>query len=103
MYGLGLDGYDPDSQHDAAVAFRIRVVAQEQYIPLHQHRKGQLIMALGGAITCEVENAMLMVPPSMRCGYRVKRRTATRRRPARSSACCLLNPVRSNYRSVPVR
>lgn len=51
MYGLGLDGYDPDSQHDAAVAFRIRVVAQEQYIPLHQHRKGQLIMALGGAIT----------------------------------------------------
>ena len=63
MYGLGLDGYDPDSQHDAAVAFRIRVVAQEQYIPLHQHRKGQLIMALGGAITCEVENAMLMVPP----------------------------------------
>lgn len=63
MYGLGLDGYDPDSQHDAAVAFRIRVVAQEQYIPLHLHRKGQLIMALGGAITCEVENAMLMVPP----------------------------------------
>ena len=45
------------------MAFRIRVVAQEQYIPLHQHRKGQLIMALGGAITCEVENAMLMVPP----------------------------------------
>ncbi len=63
MIGLGLDGYDPDSQHDAAVAFRIRVVAQEQYIPRHQHRKGQLILALGGAITCEVENAMLMVPP----------------------------------------
>ena len=34
MIGLGLDGYDPDSQHDAAVAFRIRVVAEEQYIPL---------------------------------------------------------------------
>ena len=63
MIGLGLDGYDPDSQHDAAVAFRIRVVVQEQYIPRHQHRKGQLILALGGAITCEVENAMLMVPP----------------------------------------
>ncbi|WP_368541217.1 helix-turn-helix transcriptional regulator [Enterobacter soli] len=63
MIGLGLEGYDPDSQHDAAVAFRIRVVAEEQHIPLHQHRKGQLILALGGAITCEVENAMLMVPP----------------------------------------
>lgn len=63
MMGLGLDGYDPDSQNDAAVAFRIRVVEDEQRIPLHQHRKGQLILALRGAITCEVENAMLMVPP----------------------------------------
>ncbi|RJL04360.1 AraC family transcriptional regulator [Enterobacter chuandaensis] len=63
MIGLGLEGYDPDSQHAAAVAFRIRVVAEEQYIPVHHHRKGQLILALGGAITCEVENAMLMVPP----------------------------------------
>lgn len=63
MIGLGLEGYDPDSQYDAAVAFRIQVVAEEQYIPLHHHRKGQLILALGGAITCEVENAMLMVPP----------------------------------------
>lgn len=103
MYGLGLDGYDPDSQHDAAVAFRIRVVAQEQFIPLHQHRKGQLIMALGGAITCEVESAMLMVPPQYAVWIPDKRRTATRRRPARSSACCLLNPVRSNCRRVPVR
>lgn len=47
MIGLGLDGYDPDSQHDPAVAFRIRVVAEEQHIPLHHHRKGQLILALG--------------------------------------------------------
>ncbi|MDY1035356.1 helix-turn-helix transcriptional regulator [Lelliottia sp. CFBP8978] len=63
MIGLGLDGYDPDSQHDAAVAFRVRVVEDEQHIPSHQHRKGQLILALRGAITCEVENAMWMVPP----------------------------------------
>jgi len=63
MIGLGLEGYDPDSQHDAAVAFHVRVVADEQRIPLHQHRKGQLILALHGAITCEVENAMWMVPP----------------------------------------
>ncbi|MFA1646973.1 MAG: AraC family transcriptional regulator, partial [Enterobacteriaceae bacterium] len=63
MSGLGLNGYDPDSQHAAAVAFHIRVVEEEQHIPLHQHRKGQLILALRGAITTEVENAMLMVPP----------------------------------------
>ncbi|HGY4713486.1 TPA: helix-turn-helix transcriptional regulator [Klebsiella oxytoca] len=63
MIGLGLDGYDPDSGHEAALAFRIQVVADEQYIPRHQHRKGQLILALHGALTCEVENAMWMVPP----------------------------------------
>ena len=55
MIGLGLEGYDPDSQYDAAVAFRIQVVAEEQYIPLHHHRKGQLILALGGAITTDDE------------------------------------------------
>lgn len=63
MIGLGLDGYDPDSGHEAAAAFRIQVVADEQYIPRHQHRKGQLILALHGALTCEVDNAMWMVPP----------------------------------------
>jgi len=63
MLGLGLEGYRPDSQHSAAAAFRIQVAEDEQYIPLHQHRKGQLILALHGAITCEVENAMWMVPP----------------------------------------
>ena len=65
MIGLGLDGYDPDSGHEAAAAFRIQVVADEQYIPRHQHRKGQLILALHGALTCEVENAMWMVPPQL--------------------------------------
>ncbi|VFS81533.1 HTH-type transcriptional repressor of iron proteins A [Kluyvera cryocrescens] len=45
------------------MAFGIQVVEGEQYIPLHQHRKGQLILALHGAITCEVENALWMVPP----------------------------------------
>ncbi|WP_308563740.1 helix-turn-helix transcriptional regulator [uncultured Klebsiella sp.] len=63
MIGLGLDGYDPDSDRDAALAFRIQVVADEQYIPRHHHRKGQLILALRGALTCEVKNAMWMVPP----------------------------------------
>lgn len=60
---LSLDGYRPDDHPDAAVAFRVRVTAHEQEIPLHQHRKGQLILALHGGITCEVANAMWMVPP----------------------------------------
>ncbi|VTM70693.1 Uncharacterised protein [Raoultella planticola] len=41
MIGLGLDGYDPDSGHESALAFRIQVVEDEQFIPRHQHRKGQ--------------------------------------------------------------
>ena len=63
MHGLGLNGYDPDLQQDPAVAFHIQVVEDEQHIPRHQHRKGQLILALHGAITCEVENGLWMVPP----------------------------------------
>lgn len=61
--GLQLDGYDPDRHHDAAVAFRIRVGESEQEIPFHQHRKGQLILALHGGIACEVEQGVWMVPP----------------------------------------
>nr|VUD34797.1 transcriptional regulator [Raoultella sp. NCTC 9187] len=48
MIGLNLDGYDPDSGHEAALSFHIRVVEDEQFIPRHQHRKGQLILALHG-------------------------------------------------------
>jgi hypothetical protein len=48
MIGLGLDGYDPDSGHQSALAFRIQVVEDEQFIPRHQHRKGQLILACMG-------------------------------------------------------
>ncbi|MDR9891802.1 helix-turn-helix transcriptional regulator [Pseudenterobacter timonensis] len=63
MRGLGLEGFDPDSRPDAAAAFHVQVVEDEQRIPRHHHRKGQLILALRGAIVCEVDNAMLMVPP----------------------------------------
>lgn len=60
--GLALEGFDPDSNVRAAQAFRIRVAESVQEIPFHQHRKGQLILALHGGITCEVEQAMWMVP-----------------------------------------
>ena len=63
QHGLGLDGFNPDSQQEAALAFSITVEADEQRIPQHRHRKGQLILALSGAITSEVENARWMVPP----------------------------------------
>lgn len=60
--GLALEGFDPDSSTQPAQAFRIRVSESVKEIPFHQHRKGQLIVALHGGITCEVEQAMWMVP-----------------------------------------
>ncbi|MEW7311361.1 helix-turn-helix transcriptional regulator [Buttiauxella gaviniae] len=60
--GLALEGFDPDSSSQPAQAFRIRVAESVKEIPFHQHRKGQLIVALHGGITCEVEQAMWMVP-----------------------------------------
>ncbi|WP_202307363.1 AraC family transcriptional regulator [Dryocola clanedunensis] len=60
--GLALEGFDPDSNTLMAQAFRIRVAESVKEIPFHQHRKGQLILALHGGITCEVEQAMWMVP-----------------------------------------
>lgn len=60
--GLALEGFDPDSNCQPAQAFRILVSESENEIAFHQHRKGQLILALHGGITCEVEQALWMVP-----------------------------------------
>ena len=65
---LALSGFIPDENHDPAVAFFIEIEeGEEQFFPPHQHRKGQLIMALHGGISCEVEQGMWIVPP----GYAV--------------------------------
>lgn len=60
---LHLDGFDPDSSPAPAMAFKVKVAESMQEIPFHSHRKGQLILALHGGITTEVEQAMWMVPP----------------------------------------
>ena len=60
--GLALEGFDPDSNRQPAQAFRILVSESENEIAFHHHRKGQLILALHGGITCEVEQAMWIVP-----------------------------------------
>ncbi|QWA09706.1 helix-turn-helix transcriptional regulator [Sodalis ligni] len=33
-------------------------------VPVHQHRQGQLLFAVKGGITCEVDDAIWMVPPN---------------------------------------
>lgn len=54
---------NPDHEALAACAFRVDVEATDAEQPVHFHRKGQLIVALRGAVTCMVRRAMWMVPP----------------------------------------
>ena len=49
-----------------AHAVRIDVSQNEREAPEHRHRKGQLVMASRGGVTCRVPSGMWMVPPH--CG-----------------------------------
>jgi len=57
---------DLDLSTARASAVRIDVSQNDREAPEHHHRKGQLVMALRGGVTCRVPNGMWMVPPS--CG-----------------------------------
>jgi len=55
--------YDPDSTPCPAVARRLDFVDYQAEVPVHTHRKGQLIIALFGAVICRAENEIWIVPP----------------------------------------
>jgi len=59
---------DQDFETSAARAHAVRIdVSQnEREAPEHRHRKGQLVMAYRGGVTCRVPTGMWMVPPH--CG-----------------------------------
>ncbi|MBB3810599.1 AraC family transcriptional regulator [Pseudochelatococcus contaminans] len=63
---LATDDFDPDASRSPAVALRLDFSNYEVEIPAHRHRKGQLILALHGAVTCTAANGMWIVPPH--CG-----------------------------------
>ncbi|CRL45263.1 hypothetical protein SGGMMB4_02871 [Sodalis glossinidius str. 'morsitans'] len=63
MLPAPLTHYEPDRDRNLATAMRLNVVQSAMETPFYQHRKGQLIMALHGGITCELTDALLMVPP----------------------------------------
>lgn len=58
--------FDPDLTLLPAVAHKLDFADHEAEVPLHVHRKGQLILALHGAVTCAAGNEIWIVPPS--CG-----------------------------------
>lgn len=55
--------FDPDSTPSPAVARHIDFVDYAAEVPVHTHRKGQLIIALYGAVICRAENDIWIVPP----------------------------------------
>lgn len=58
--------FDPDLTDLPAVAHQLDFAEHEGEVPLHIHRKGQLIIALHGAVTCTATNEIWIVPPN--CG-----------------------------------
>lgn len=57
---------DPEQSGLRAHAVRIDVSQNDREAPEHRHRKGQLVMASRGGVTCRVPSGMWMVPPQ--CG-----------------------------------
>jgi len=58
--------FDPDRSDRPAVALRLDFSDYEGEMPQHQHRQGQLVLALHGAVTCTAANGLWIVPPD--CG-----------------------------------
>ncbi|WP_441235523.1 AraC family transcriptional regulator [Bradyrhizobium sp. 930_D9_N1_4] len=54
---------DVDDRSAPVIAVRVDVSGTRAEVPDHQHRKGQLIFALGGGVTCRVPGGLWMVPP----------------------------------------
>ncbi|KIR18359.1 HTH-type transcriptional repressor of iron protein A [Pseudomonas fluorescens] len=58
--------FDPDLTDRTAVARQLDFADHQAEVPTHVHRKGQLILALHGAVTCTADNEIWIVPPN--CG-----------------------------------
>jgi AraC-like DNA-binding protein len=54
--------FDPDRHHVPALALNIDARNNNAEQPFHHHRKGQLVLAHRGAVTCLVESGVWMVP-----------------------------------------
>jgi AraC-like DNA-binding protein len=60
---LNLDVDDPSA---SVIVVRVDVIGAKAEIPDHRHRKGQLVFALAGGVTCRVPSGLWMAPPH--CG-----------------------------------
>mgnify|MGYP000892621383 CR=1 FL=1 len=58
--------FDPDRSPLPAVVHQLDFADHQSEVPVHVHRKGQLILTLHGAVTCTTGNEIWIVPPN--CG-----------------------------------
>jgi len=58
--------FDVDQLPTPVIAVRVDVIGNRAEVDDHWHRKGQLVFALGGGVTCRVPSGLWMVPPH--CG-----------------------------------
>ncbi|MNC10229.1 HTH-type transcriptional repressor of iron proteins A [compost metagenome] len=57
------DEFDADAFSQSAIALHVAPSEEYSGITPHAHRKGQLILSLHGAVSCEVQDALWLVPP----------------------------------------
>ena len=86
--------YDPDATASPAVARHLDFVDYAAEVPVHTHRKGQLIIARYGAVSCYAENDIWIVPPD--CAVWMNRRksfcwNATNISPLPTAACLTIS------------
>ena len=55
--------FDPGRSDRPAVALHVDFSHYEAEVPPHQHRQGQLVLALHGAVTCRAANCLWIAPP----------------------------------------
>lgn len=57
-----LENFTIDHNPNPVVALKVHSAGQQEEVPFHRHRKGQLILTLRGGVTCLAPTAYWMVP-----------------------------------------
>ncbi len=57
------DDLDPEAVARAVVAVGFDMFTKGMEMPIHQHRRAQLILTLRGVVRCEVDQSVWIVPP----------------------------------------
>ena len=58
-----LRDFDADGITSPVIGMRVAATHHGDEVPLHQHRQGQLVLALRGGVICDVPGKTWMVPP----------------------------------------